>query len=150
MKRYEEEFQKSTERNRMSFIATLAVKELMETGSLTKDDLIQFVKKNAEEQKHPERADDLVAFISELDTKKYLAMFGWRIFDLKQFYEDRKKFRKEIHEQRVKANEEKIAKEREEREALKAKKKQQNSIPAQVQPPTPTPKRRVVVLKKKA
>ena len=146
MKKYDEEFQKTVGRNRMAFIATLAVTELMESGKLTKDEIIAFVKKNAEEQKHSERADDLVTFIEDMNSRDYLAQFGWRIFDLKKFYEERKKARQEIHEQRVKANEEKIAKEREEREALKAKKKQKNQ-PKQPAP-APAPKRRIIVVKK--
>lgn len=150
MKKYEEEFRKTISRDRMSFISTLAVVELMDQGRLTKEEIIDFIHKNAQGQKKPERADDLIEFLNQNDPKAFLPQFGWRIFDLKQFYEDKKKFRKEIHEQRIKANEEKIAKEREEREALKAKKKQQNPIPAQVQSPIPTPKRRIVVLKNKA
>lgn len=147
MKKYEEEFRKTISRDRMSFIATLAVVELMDQGRLTKEELIEFIQKNAQGQKKPERADDLIEFLNQNSPKDFLPQFGWRIFDLKQFYEDKKKFRKEIHEQRVKANEEKIAKERAEREALKAKKKQQNQ-PKKVEP-TPAPKKKIIVVKKK-
>lgn len=147
MKKYEEEFRKTISRDRMSFISTLAVVELMDQGRLTKEELIDFIQKNAQGQKKPERADDLIEFLNQNDPKAFLPQFGWRIFDLKQFYEDRKKFRKEIHEQRVKANEEKIAKERAEREALKAKKKQQNQ-PKTVEP-APAQKKKIIVVKKK-
>ena len=146
MKKYEEEFRKTISRDRMSFIATLAVVELMDQGRLTKEEMIEFIQKNAQGQKKPERADDLIEFLNQNDPKAFLPQFGWRIFDLKQFYEDRKKFRKEIHEQRVKANEEKIAKERAEREALKAKKKQQNQ-PKTVEP-APAPKKKIIVVKR--
>lgn len=147
MKKYEEEFRKTISRDRMSFISTLAVVELMDQGRLTKEELIEFIQKNAQGQKKPERADVLIEFLNQNSPKDFLPQFGWRIFDLKQFYEDKKKFRKEIHEQRVKANEEKIAKERAEREALKAKKKQQNQ-PKKVEP-APAPKKKIIVVKKK-
>ena len=149
MKKYDEEFQKTVGRNRMAFIATLAVTELMESGKLTKDEIIAFVKKNAEEQKHSERADDLVTFIEDMNSRDYLAQFGWRIFDLKKFYDERKKFRAEIHVKKVAEAEEKLKKAQEEKVAKKAKNKQKNPISAQVQPSTPTPKRRIVVMKKK-
>ena len=147
MRKYEEEFRKTISRDRMSFISTLAVVELMDQGRLTKEEMIKFIQKNAQGQKKPERADDLIEFLNQNSPKDFLPQFGWRIFDLKQFYEDKKKFRKEIHEQRVKANEEKIAKERAEREALKAKKKQQNQ-PKKVEP-APAPKKKIIVVKKK-
>lgn len=146
MKKYEEEFRKTISRDRMSFISTLAVVELMDQGRLTKEEMIEFIQKNAQGQRKPERADDLIEFLNQNDLKAFLPQFGWRIFDLKQFYEDKKKFRKEIHEQRVKANEEKIAKERAEREALKVKKKQQNQ-PKKVEP-APTPKKKIIVVKR--
>ncbi|MCQ2081684.1 MAG: hypothetical protein MJZ11_08490 [Lachnospiraceae bacterium] len=147
MKKYEEEFEKSTERNRMSFIATLAVKELMEEGKLTKEDLVGFVKKNAEEQKHPERADDLVAFIDTMEPKKFLNMFGWRIFDLKQFYEYRKNFRKEIRDKHIKETEERLEKARAEKAAKKAKNVAKNQPKKKVEP-APAPKKKIIVVKK--
>lgn len=149
MKKYDEEMQKSTERNRMSFIATLAVKELMEEGKLTTDDLISYVKKNAEEQKHPERAEELIEFIKTMDCKKFLAMFGWRIFDLKQFYEYRKQMRQEIHEKRVEAAKERERLVQEEKAAKKAKNIQKNQPKKKVEPAS-VPKKRIIVVKKKA
>ena len=124
-KKYEEEFEKSVARNRMSFIATLTVTELLESGKITKDDLINYVNKNAEEQKHPERAKDLVDFIETTNPRDFLAQFGWRIFDLRTFYDERRKFKKELKEKRTKEIEEKLRLAKEEKAAKKAQKKHQ-------------------------
>lgn len=149
MKKYDEEFQKTVGRNRMSFIATLAVAELIESGRLTKEELTAFVEKNAQEQKKPERAEDLIKFINETEPRDYLPQFGWRIFDLKTFYEERKKSREEIHAQRVAAAKERERIAKEERAAQKAKNKQNNQ-PKKVEPaPAPVPKKRIIVVKKK-
>lgn len=147
-KKYEEEFEKSVARNRMSFIATLTVTELLESGKITKDDLINYVNKNAEEQKHPERAKDLVDFIETTNPRDFLAQFGWRIFDLRTFYDERRKFKKELKEKRTKEIEEKLRLAKEEKAAKKSRNKI-TSYQNPVRPLTPTPKRRIVVVKKK-
>lgn len=146
MKKYEEEFVKSTARNRMSFIATLAVTEMLEVGNITKDDLIAFVKKNAEEQKHPERAEELIEFIETMDARSFLSQFGWRIYDLKKFHEERKRSREEIRDKHIKDNEEMIRKAREEKAAKKNKGKKPEVKVDTLQPG----KKRVVIKMKKA
>lgn len=144
MKKYEEEFVKSTARNRMSFIATLAVTEMLEVGNITKDDLIAFVKKNAEEQKHPERAEELIEFIETMDARSFLSQFGWRIFDLKKFHEERKRGREEIKRQRIEKAEELVR----QAQAEKAAKKNKNKKPA-VKVDTLQPGKKRVVVKVK-
>lgn len=146
MIKYEEERIKYVERNKMSFVATLAVTELLEQGRLTKEEIIEMVKKNTSEQKHPERAEQIIEFVENMNSRSFLAQFGWRIFDLQKYYEEHQKLREEVHARKLAEHEERLRLAKEE----KAARKNKNKVVPKKPEPAPEPKRRVVVKIKKS